>query len=211
MPGFEVRRGLLFACPLEHVLRGYWFESSAFSRADFCIYVFAQALFVPKGHLVFSLGDRLGSIRGRQDKWWTYTEGREKRMMADILAHMQREGPIVLDKFKTLKDFVRNAINTRTNPYSPYPPEMVAYGAVLTGDARKAQEMFDRLERTLRDAREHRDYYDEILSRARRVRETFERDPAEAVAILNRWREETAANLKLTEFLERTEPSASKA
>ena len=102
---------------------------------------------------------------------------------------------------KTLEDFVKNAITRKTNQYSPYPPEMVAYGAILIGNARLAEKMFDRLEKTLAAVEEREDYLDEILRRSRVVRETFARDPDAAIAILKKWREETAAHLKLTKFL----------
>lgn len=201
LDGFGVKGRLLFAEPLEYFIRGFHCEPSAFSRQEFCIELFVQPLFVPEDSIVFSLGGRLGSIRGSQERWWTYSEAKEASIMRDVLHLMKREGPEVLDKFKTLQDFVQNAIDRRTNPHSPYPPEMVAYGAVLLGDTKLAHNMFDRLEGLLHPEQEYCEYHAEIRDRARSVREAFACDPREAVAILHRWREQTAANLKLTKFL----------
>ena len=202
LPGFVVKGRLLLASPIQYLLRGYSCEPSAFDRAKFCVQVFVQPLFVPTDNIAFVIGDRLGSIKGRHDKWWNYSNEDEAGVMHDVFAHIQREGHVILDKFKTLEDFVKNAITRHTNPYSPYPAEMVAYGAILIGDGKKACRMFDRLENTLRTAKHHRDYHDEILARAHRVRAAFERDRSEAIAILNRWRDETVAALKLTKFVE---------
>ena len=202
MPGFAAKGGLLFVRPLEYVLRGYGFQGSNFDKDRFCVGAFAEPLFIPGGNVAVEGWGRLGSIRGKADKWWTLTKDNEQQVMADVLRLMKREGPTIIDKFKTLDDFVKNAITRKTNPYSPYPPEMVAYGAVLLGKRRLAEKMFDKVEWTLRDESQRRSYEEEILKRARNVRNTFRRDSQEAVAILRRWREETAAKLKLTKFLE---------
>lgn len=202
MPDFGVKGGLLFVRPIQYVLRGYGFQGSSFDKHIFCVGVFAEPLFIPGGYVAVEGWKRLGTVKGKQDQWWTLTEDNERQVMTDVHRLMKREGPVILDKFKTLEDFVKNAIDRDTNPYSPYPPEMVAYGAILTGNANKAHEMFDRLETTLRNADCHRDYHDEILERACLVRDTFARNPKKAVAMLSRWRDETAATYKLTKFIE---------
>ena len=201
MPGYSVSRNLLFRAPLRYLLCGYCFESSSDPRG-FYVSEFVQPLFVPDEGVTLSLGRRLGSKAGMGGTYWQLDDTNEADGMGQVLAHIRRDGTAILRKFETLEDFAKNAITRHTNPYSPYPPEMVAYGAILIGDTNRACKMFNRLEDTLRTAKHHRDYHDEILARARRVRSAFERDPTEAIAILNRWRDETAANLKLTKFLE---------
>ena len=205
MPGFAVDRGLLFASPIGFILRAYSVQPSAFSKADFCIQAFVQPLFIPDGSIVFDLGDRLGSIRGRQEKWWTHADEHEDQIMADVLRHIRREGPVILDKFMTLGDFLKNVYRVYTNRLSPYQPEMLAYAAVLLGAAGEAAKWFNRLEQLLRNVKDRHDYHDELLMRARRVRTTFERDREEAAAILKDWRLQTAANLRLTKYLARVE------
>ena len=202
LPQFGVNGGVLFVRPLVYILRGYCFESSGFDPKSFYVWAFAQPLFVPTEALTLDLGCRLGAIRGRQCQSWKLTGDNEAKVMADVLRHINREGSVVVENFRTLEDFVRNAIGPDTNPYSPYPPEMVAYGAVLLDDVGLVKKMFDRLEKSLADAKDHRPYHDEILERARSVRRAFERDPAQAVDILNTWRDQTAKNLKLAQFIE---------
>ncbi len=201
-PESDVRRGLLFVRPLGQILRGFCFDSSGLDRFEFTVEVFVQPLFVPNEGITFSIGDRLGSICGKQERWWTLTDDNETEIMADVLKLMQREGPVILDKFTTLEDFSKNAITPHTNPYSPYPPEMVAYGAVLLGNKQLAEKMFVRLDETLHPEQEYCEYHAGIRDRAHLVRTAFERSPEDAVGILSKWREETVANLKLTKFLE---------
>jgi len=217
LPGFAMTGRLVFVLPVEHLLRAFYFESSAFSRTSFCVEVFVQPLYLPLDHLAFMHGGRLGTIEGKREHWWEYEESNEATIMEEVLALMQQEGRHVFERFKSLKDvpaflhvferfkslndFVKNAITRKTNPHSPYPPEMVAYGAILIGNARLAHKMFDRLEKTLEDEQDRMDYEEEILRRSRMVREAFTKKPDSAVAILNEWREQTAANLKLTKFL----------
>lgn len=200
MDGFSVSRNLLFQKPLRELLCGYCFEGSS-DPNGFYVSEFVQALFVPEEGINFVLGRRIGSRAAAGGQYWKVSEGSESELMADVLSHIMREETASLEKFRTLEDFVKNAIDRKTNPHSPYPPEMVAYGAILIGDAKRAHKMFDRLEKTLRDAKHHRDYHDEILERSRSVRTAFDRDPQEAVAILHKWRDETAATLKLSKFL----------
>ena len=104
MSGFDVRGGLIFARPLIYLLRGFCCDSSRWDRNEFCIQVFVQPLFVPEVGVAFTLGDRLGEILGKQEQWWTLTDQNEQEVMADVLEHMQREGPVILDKFKTSKE-----------------------------------------------------------------------------------------------------------
>jgi len=200
MPDFCVSRYLLFVLPLHYIIRGYCFEGSS-DPNGFYVWAFVQPLFVPDRGVSFVIGNRLGLILGQTCGAWSLTADNEEVVMADVWGYMQREGRIILDKFQSLRAFAKNAINRRTNPHSPYPPEMVAYAAVLLGDVRLARKMFDRLEWTLRDQNDREPYENDILKRARLVRETLERDRGEAVGIMNKWREETAANLKLTRFL----------
>jgi hypothetical protein len=79
---------------------------------------------------------------------------------------------------------------------------MAAYAAILIGDARTAEKMFHCAEQRFDMSDDRRDWRVAVMERIRMIRSTFQRNPAEAKAILNRWRDETAANLKLTKYLE---------
>lgn len=204
MTDYQVQNGIIFSVPVTYIVRGFFVNSSAFHADEFCICLFIHPLFVPDQPISASLGGRLGSILGKQEKWWTLTNENEPDVMSDILQHMRREGPTIFDRFKTLKDFVERTSARQPNPHSPYPPEMAAYGAILLDDPKTVDKMFRRLGAVLDEVEpEHQQpYHDEIRARAKSMHDAFARDPSEAKAILHQWRDATVAKLKLTRYIE---------
>ena len=200
LPGFQVRRGLIFATPLTYYIRGYFFDPSGWGRSDFYVNVFVQPLFVPKDGIVLSVGERLGA-------GWTIPESNEAAVMEDIAKHMLRDGRRLLDKFKTLRDIADRVVAHHKNKHDLYVPEMAAYAAILLDDSKTAAKMFDCAERRFHMDDDRRDWVVALMDRIRMMRRTFEENSSEAKSILHRWRDETAANLKLTEFIDDSAPA----
>ncbi len=72
LPGFGIQGHLVYYEQVEYLLRGFYFESSAFCADDFNIYVFVQPLFIPLTNLWFSFGHRLGELSSKGiAKWWS--------------------------------------------------------------------------------------------------------------------------------------------
>jgi hypothetical protein len=88
LSSFHVKGKLLFAEPVRHLLRGYYFEDSAFDATRFAVCVFVQPLYVPSSVLVFNFGSRLGSIVGKAEIWWNLSAESEKSIMADVLSRI---------------------------------------------------------------------------------------------------------------------------
>src|SRR5436309_2435201 len=59
-PGFTTKGALMFIQPLDHTLRGFHFEPSAFSKKGFYVNMFFLPLCVPIEHVHFTFGHRVG-------------------------------------------------------------------------------------------------------------------------------------------------------
>ena len=59
LPGFAIKRSLMFMVPVGDILRGIDFDPSGFDKRAFYVEVFAMPLFVPTKYLSFNFGDRL--------------------------------------------------------------------------------------------------------------------------------------------------------
>lgn len=91
LPGYAVRGRLIFRTPIEMLLVGLACEPSAFAKELFTVHAFVQPLYVPSNHITFSLGDRLGRLGGKGDKWWDYSPEREQEIMDDVRGYIERE------------------------------------------------------------------------------------------------------------------------
>src|SRR5215469_13812914 len=61
LPGFAIKRDLMFIPPVDHTLCGFSFESSGFDKAAFYVGAFFLPLCVPRKYFSFNLGHRVGS------------------------------------------------------------------------------------------------------------------------------------------------------
>jgi hypothetical protein len=56
LPGFDARGALTYRRPVEHLLYGLAFETSAFGASRIEVIAFVQPLFVPDGSVVMNIG-----------------------------------------------------------------------------------------------------------------------------------------------------------
>lgn len=196
LSGFRYKGHLIYSEPIEYLLRGFWFESSAFSADAFTVYVFVQPLYVPEEGIAFTFGQRLPWLRSKKDRWWELSETNEEEVMKDVQQAILQLGLPFLEQFKTPADLAQKAgkvIGSRDNPHIQ---EAVAYSRVLAGETHKALKALDRLHRYLRRTAEY-DWEREMDRRVLRIRIALAHDPQEAIHLLTEWREYTLKNLRL--------------
>lgn len=190
LPGFRAKGGLLFAEPLEELLRGFYFEPSGFDRCMFYASVFVQPLYVPSTHIVLHYGARLGP-------GWNLAEGSEHQVMSSLLSWINREGLPFLQKTETPRDFVAWLMQSKFNPRDAYPVEALAYSLILMGEYDRAFQAFDDLDRIIAQSAPGLQWLSEIAQRSRPIRKALAKDPHHAVALLNDWKQNTVRNLRL--------------
>ena len=194
LPGFGYKGPLLFAQPVVHLLRGFYFESSAFDADAFYLWVFVQPLYVPVDFIYFDFGTRLSGHRGQG---WTMNRQDEGATMADVLAGMKDQGLPFLARVQTPRDLAHKAPLVGGRERSPNSVEAVAYSHLLAQECSEAREAIDRLQAMLRAGDAADPWGAQMLERSELVRDRLERDPRHAVELLEEWNEQTRTNLRL--------------
>src|SRR5438552_1936158 len=104
LPGFRAKKSLVFAEPLEYLLRGFALESSGFGPSVFYLWVFVQPLYVPSTHIYFHFGRRLGhgwDLDANADN--------ESEVMGQVLTRIKDEGLPFINRFESPADFADRA------------------------------------------------------------------------------------------------------
>lgn len=200
LPGFRFKGHMLYHQDLQYLLRGFSFESSAFSQNTFTINVFVQPLYIPRTYLSFGFGERLGLLSKGQDIWWEYTEAQEEKIMQEILSIIIRNGKPYLDKRESLKDFVsqyhKSDKGTKENKHNK---EAICYTHALLGDFQGAKNQLESFVHQI--SHEIQKYPDEswmteIQNRAQLILDHLINQKYEnVVQLLNVWREYTLSSL----------------
>lgn len=200
--GFCIKRSLLYAVPVDWVLRGFDFQPSWLDPEAFTVNVFAQPLYVPRDHIVLGYGERLGWLKYREDIWWLWSPDRpdeEAPTFGAVCALMQEVGLPFLARLQTPADFVRQVGRLVWSRDDAYGQETIAYSLILTGDYKKAQKALTRLYRDLRRDEPTYPWMGPMAERAERLLQLLSTDPSLAVHQLRLWRDETVKNLRLEE------------
>ena len=71
---YSVKGKLIFRSPIDMILCGFMCESSAFSKSDFMIEIFAQPLYIRFPTFSFTFGTRLKRQDGSNSPWWSISE-----------------------------------------------------------------------------------------------------------------------------------------
>jgi len=130
LPGWMVTRGVVHHPDTEWVLRGLARDSSGFS-GNFAVWLFAQPLYVPADHLVFTYGVRLSRVGGTGEAWWSSTSS---RMPAELLASVRDQAKPYLAGLSSPADLLRTAHARPAAFVDPHTLEVIAYSAMLVGD-----------------------------------------------------------------------------
>jgi hypothetical protein len=194
LPGFSYKGPLLFVRPVVHLLRGFYFDSSAFNADAFQVEAFVQPLYVPSDHIFFLFGKRLN---GRCGQGWTMDRQDEGGIMADVLASIKEQGLPFLAPLQTPRDLARNFPLVGGRAKSPNAAEAVAYSFILAHEHSEAHLALHRLRAILTAADLTIPWLAEMLKRSELVRERLERDPEQAIELLEEWNEQTRGHLRL--------------
>lgn len=200
LSGLNIKGNLLYYKDFQYLLRGFSFESSAFSRNSFSIEVFVQPLFVPTSSLVFNFGNRLGFLASHKDVWWTYDESQEEIISNEILKMMVNFGVPFLEKRETIEKFLYQykgiGMKDNRNMY-----EAICYAQILAGNYAKSNIMLRSFEIILsQDISQNPKikWLEEILARVQIILQCLNsKDYASAIHTLNEWRDLMLATIGL--------------
>lgn len=197
LPEYLVKGSLLYAQPVEQLLRGFVFESSGFDRTAFYVWVFVYPLYVPAPDIPLTFGERLGGGAKR----WRPIAGQEGQVMGEILLEMRSKGLPFLDQVRTPADLASVAsAKAPSAPNNPHILEAEAYSLILAGRYRDARMVLERVEQLARDllkANATALWLEEVGARAKLIREKLARSPDEAITLLDQWRLEMLTKLGL--------------
>lgn len=194
LPDFAYRGSLLFVRPVVHLLRGFYFESSAFDADAFHVWTFVQPLYVPSDCVIFNFGTRL---YGRWGEGWTLDRQDEGATMTDVLVSIKEKGLPFLAPVQTPGDLARKASLVGGYPNTPHTAEAVAYSFVLAHEYPEALQALDRFRTILATHDLTNPWLAEMQRRSELVRDRLERNPHEAIELLEEWNEQTRSDLRL--------------
>jgi hypothetical protein len=178
---------LLYALPLDHILRAICFEGSAFDKETFYVNVFFMPLYVPATHIHFGFGHRLRSATSGA---WT---SNNPQLRDELLACIQRDGLPFLEGVRQPCD-VATAIHRLGADFDPYKLEAIAYSLAMADDVAAAQQALERLTKALDKGIS---WQAEMMERATELARKLGVDPQEARRQLAEWEQATVKNLGL--------------
>jgi len=122
LPGYVRRKHLLFHFPVELLLKGFHFESAAFDRS-FTIECFIQPLYIPREHLVFNIGRRLG---GRSGRWFEFHQIQKPQGLEELCELLENQGLPFHRLIESPADLV-TMLRSDTAPITVARQEAIAY------------------------------------------------------------------------------------
>ena len=135
--GWQLKGHLLFATPVNELLKGVYLESSAYSPADFSVNVFVQPLYVPATSPVFSFGYRQKT--GANREWWHFEETDITQVGWELAQAINTAERDFFPQVATAADFHRRYRPQQRTAASYY--EAVVYSACYAGLEKKAEEV----------------------------------------------------------------------
>lgn len=190
LPGFAIKKDLMFVSPLEGLLRGISFEGSSFDKTSFYANFFMMPLCVPTNHLYFNFGDRVRNRSGG-DRWSKEMPG----LLEELSAALKTQASPVLSHTRSLLDFAKYARSCySTNPHTP---KAVGLALARAGHIDEAIEVIDGL---LSQLDLSVAWQQEIAELCRTLKEKVVAGPEPAQQQLEAWETETLRNLGLEDF-----------
>jgi hypothetical protein len=196
LPDFHYQGGLLYREPPAPLIRGFFFERVAHEANAFFVTAFIQATYVPKATPVLNMGQRLGRISGRAEKWWRVGGEDAAEVFSEVQSYLEREGLPYLAERNTLQDVVRVYGPEAKDPHTSL-IETVAGAYALLGDTKRALALTDALIACARKYMDKSPWLQEVLQRAQELRVSLDADPRGAVRILEERSSTTLAHLGL--------------
>lgn len=181
---------MFFAVPMEHILRGLFFDGSRFNSYSFYVHAFVMPLFVPSLSVHFTFGFRLKDLDGK-DNWWS-----DDSMVVEKLKEaIQRDAIPFLEQSKSLSGAAATIASLGAN--NPHAFEASAYCNLLSGEDEVAMEFLEKIEMIL-DAKYA--WRKELLDRAKTIKKLIMTNPGAAQQKLLDWETTTVRALGLCDF-----------
>jgi len=140
LPGYYISGRMLLAGPLEHLLRGFFFDASGFDASWFYLQVFVQPLYVPSDHISFNFGQRIAG--------WKINKSNEDEVMSQVLLRVREEGLPLLERIQVPLDLAQYVAEQK-NIDDPYVQEARAYSLIIAGEHSQGLEGMEQLLKTL--------------------------------------------------------------
>lgn len=205
LPGFVTnKKNKLFIAPIGHVLRGFTFESSAYSREDFYFTWFFMPICGPIDYLTLSYGGRL-NVPGGHAGWRTDMPDLPEK----LLAAMRPKALPLLQSIHSIQDTIEAIYQRRGKTVfglkmtrqvtDIHVQDDLACLQILDGKFDEARVMLDKIV-----AHEHgtdrRQWILDIVERMKGLRTKLQKDPQLAVAQVRAWQDDTFTALKLEKW-----------
>lgn len=186
LPGFSIKEKLMYISPVKGILRGIYFEASAFEKKSFYINVFVLPLCVPTKHLYFNFGKRLRHLK--TDRW----NFDSPNILEKIIDALKDQGLQFLSRAESLLEFVKVAKTfSETNPHTS---QAIAYALFRAGEYEQAEEAFTQLIKRLEVKVA---WQREMLDRAVALKSSLVKNPVEGQKTLAVYESQTIENLGL--------------
>jgi hypothetical protein len=192
LPGFEVKKNLIFALPLGDILRGLFFNRCS-DPNYFHLSVFFLPLFVPNECVHGTFGRRIGNaLNWRTDN---------SNLFADLHECICNDAIPFFSGVSTLPgvlSYLKTAIERGRPRVNSHILEALAYTLIKEGNYPEALRALTEQQQLLERAIIPWEL--ELKVRAELMMEKLLRNPEEALAQLETWRVETKKNLKLDDL-----------
>lgn len=187
LPGFAIKAPLMFISPVGYTLRGLYFESHSYETNLFYVWMFFLPLFIPRKHVSFEFGKRIGG-----DHW----NADAPDLIPQLGDALKREALPFLSPIKSPRDVAQAAMALRL-PQNPHIQQAIAYAFARAGEVSTALRALHELIRLL-DGKVP--WQREMAERAETLIGKLAVNPADAQQQLETWEAETAKNLSLDSF-----------
>lgn len=185
MPEFAIKGPMMIMQPMEHILRGVYFENSAYDKSIY-LWVFVMPLFVPNQHIYFNFGYRIS--RPNNELWQPDSD----HFLNDLKQVLTEQLPFLYN-VKSLDDFIKT-VRAQNNLQDLNAQEAIAYSLVLNGNTVEAVSALSTLI-PLFDTESP--WQVTMQERACTLKTTLEESPSDAIKLLHGWEAETIKNLNL--------------
>ena len=186
---FRIKKTLMPLPPVDKLLRGIWFDRSAYDETSFSVTAFIMPLCILAKHLEFTFGKRIRH-KGGGDRWSLEMPD----LAVDLIAALRTQALPYLSEGETLEGFIEIA---RSSPRAGRTLEGLGFALARTGENRQAVEVFSQLVAMLDlNIAWQRDLADQVRGFSTKLME----HPEEALKQLIKWENESAHNLGLDEF-----------
>jgi hypothetical protein len=195
LPNYICHGRLLYRVPLDLLLKGFYFESSAFDHS-FTVECFIQPMYIPKEHFVLSIGRRLGGKTGR---WFEPHELQTRNGLNELRELLEKQGLPFHAPVETPGDLAA-ILQADIAPATPHRQEAIAYSMCLDvrADVDEVRVAFHELQNMLRPDLQI-PWVRAMNDRAIQLLAIFNENPDAARRLLERWAAHTREALNLHE------------